>query len=75
MAIAAKCGVGTPHRQHRCYAAERCASSSAVALHRSPPAFLVTLDVVAIALQSAGNRERCLRVLVLLDVLVDQSGE
>jgi transcriptional regulator with XRE-family HTH domain len=45
----------------------------AVALHRSPAAFLVDSDeAVAIVEQIVGNQERCLQVLFFLDALTEQ---
>jgi hypothetical protein len=55
------------------FSAECCSSSSAVALHRSPPALLVDSDQAALALQSAGNRVRCLYVRFFRDALAEQA--
>jgi hypothetical protein len=45
--------------------------ASAVALHRSPPAFLVDTNEAAIAVQIVGNRERYRRVRFFLDALTE----
>jgi hypothetical protein len=77
LAIAAtRCDVPMPHCPHfssqrEGCAAERCASSSAVALHRSPVAFLVDSDKAA----AVGNQERHMQMLFFLDTLAEQSGE